>query len=745
MINTKEIIKNYKKGVEFEIVAMNTDFFHLFLDHAPPNLTPEETVEYKISDNEKYIEYKNKITLKKKTGLFVEHYDDVYFTIRNEEEKEVKSLKKSDFPVRYRKRYFFKKEEYPNWRFDLSENIIDEKKSYHIEAEFIETKPTEKEINDIFLLFKKYMILYDLQTILKKNNDNMRSFLNRPIDITLKEINKIKKGYAVSEKADGERCILHYNRRKNVYAVFQPFEIKYVGTHNLKLFKSSVLDCEYSDKYYVFDMLVNNGKNITKENLFKRYSNLKGYLTEEVLLKKVYNLKNNENIYKLSDTIYNGEHPYEIDGLIYTPIYQGYYSRNIYKWKPVEKQTIDFLIREIESDGDYKRYNLYASCRKDERDYELFPFSKNSLYFPYLFTPSPVSKIKVKIVKKNGEEYGNYNNIPVKDNTILEFYYDKEEKDEEMRWKPYRIRLDKTKGYLDNFLEGKFEVNNGPNSCRTAFNIWDLIQNPVTEDLIFGKVYYTTNKKAELPLYKYNNMIKSYLYSKYLKKNQDLLEIAGGKGGDFWKILKSGAKYVLLFDIDKMGLLQAENRYKKIKDGFNLNLVQFDPLTENINKIRNASKVEKFDVISCQFAFHYFMQNNKTIDRIIDLIDAFLKNGGYFMFTAYDGKKVFEKLEDTLEYKIKDLTFAKIEKDYKQKEFKNYGQKIKVFVDKIGSEHQEYLINDDYVNKKFSKKGIDLVESENFGDKLSEFRSTLSEGEIEYIKLHKFNVYKKSN
>jgi len=53
------------------------------------------------------------------------------------------------------------------------------------------------------------------------------------------------------------------------------------------------------------------------------------------------------------------------------------------------------------------------------------------------------------------------------------------------------------------------------------------------------------------------------------------------------------------------------------------------------------------------------------------------------------------------------------------------------------------LINNAYITEELGKKGIELVESENFETKLSEFGKDLSEDEIKYISLHRYVVYRK--
>ena len=109
---------------------------------------------------------------------------------------------------------------------------------------------------------------------------------------------------------------------------------------------------------------------------------------------------------------------------------------------------------------------------------ELFPFIKDdSEQFPYYFEISPEADIELKTQKGNkiiNKSIKYYNDkkkdikVPIEDNTIIEFSYDKDEKDEIKRWKPYRLRLDKTREYLQFANEGKYRGDAGPNGWKTA-------------------------------------------------------------------------------------------------------------------------------------------------------------------------------------------------------------------------------------------------------------------------------------
>ena len=56
---------------------------------------------------------------------------------------------------------------------------------------------------------------------------------------------------------------------------------------------------------------------------------------------------------------------------------------------------------------------------------------------------------------------------------------------------------------------------------------------------------------------------------------------------------------------------------------------------------------EGFDVVSCQFALHYFFSDIDAANSFLRNVSETCKIGGYFVGTCYSGERVFEKLEET--------------------------------------------------------------------------------------------------
>ena len=186
--------------------------------------------------------------------------------------------------------------------------------------------------------------------------------------------------------------------------------------------------------------------------------------------------------------VYKAKYPYELDGLIYTPINKPYWT-NPYKWKPQESCTIDFLIKIISKTKTKVKLCLYIVMnQKDLSQYnykisptlrKMFNITDNMKFIPYPFIPNGNKDVCTTelTIKKDM-----YDNIPIKDDTIVEFKYNFKNK-KGTPWLPIHFREDKQKIYEEAKKRGSFE---GMNGIRSALSAWDCIENPITEKIVFS-------------------------------------------------------------------------------------------------------------------------------------------------------------------------------------------------------------------------------------------------------------------
>jgi SAM-dependent methyltransferase len=119
-----------------------------------------------------------------------------------------------------------------------------------------------------------------------------------------------------------------------------------------------------------------------------------------------------------------------------------------------------------------------------------------------------------------------------------------------------------------------------------------------------------------------------------------------------------------------------------------------------------------FDVLSSQFAIHYFFKTDETLANFIYNINLCLKEGGYFIGTCFDGNRIVEALtdKDTINGQKNDTTIWSIERKYDMP-FKpmQTGQTIKVFMESINQHIDEYVVDFDLLVDSLKKENIRLL------------------------------------
>jgi SAM-dependent methyltransferase len=702
--------------------------------------------------------------------------------------------------------------------------------------------------NESKLIIDEYNQLIDQYKRKYNRNQEFRRFGPKPVSLKIKNILpdqqigdiSILKNYTVTEKADGEGMLLFVAKNKNVYLINNSSNIINTGLkHNNT---NTLIDGEFITKdkfgknikqFMCFDIYFDNDKDVTNNPLYELDGNIESELNRTKLIKNfLSNLKNqkssitikpktfyrtdNKNsIFKLSQTIYDQNFDYHIDGLIFTPtggLHENKASlfgswERLFKWKPPEENTIDFLIKIKESiillnNNRYKSCELYVGANDiDNFDpYLIFTNKIQYNYKPHLYIEYCLIPIddNNNIITKNNEIVSN--------NTIIEFSYNNSEENinDSLRWIPYRIRHDKT----DIYLITK-SIASGANDITTVRNIWETIIDPISKELITGIINTSTlernsdqnsndpyyNRKFNrfnsfiYPMQKFHGLVirGKYLYSIF--KNiipKSLLEIACGKGGDFNRWIDYKYNPVVGIDINLDNLMNKNDGiYMRYLDNIkkkktvpnciflnmdatklwdtnyiqNINKVNQDPedysrtqyfakiafglnninskkskeLTGN-NYLNNFNNIfnEKFDFISCQFAIHYFFENEDKLNSFINNIDNHLKNNGYFFGTCLDGervnKKIIESNNDKVQGLLNDTVLWQITKKYDSYDLinihNNYGKKIDVYVESIGQEMSEYLVDFNLLVHKLGQKNIKLLNDDDL--KFLNIKSSIS-------------------
>ncbi len=314
----------------------------------------------------------------------------------------------------------------------------------------------------------------------------------------------------------------------------------------------------------------------------------------------------------------------------------------------------------------------------------------------------------------------------------------------------------------------------------------DYSNTSIEKILDTGDVYYSRNIPRESllsinMLNFHNQCIKKKLYE-YSTDRNSLLELCGGEGGDMNRWLDYQYSFVLSIDLVKRNiynprsggysrLIKRKNQLKRINSGEKIyfpdivfvvgdcskpintgeaSKVVNDEESENILKIvMNANRNNqhhlrhiagkgrnKFSVCSCQFAIHYFFENEEKLNGFLSNVSNNLKKEGIFFATFMDGTNVIKELEKNEEgiikgiKKIEDnteiITWAIIKRYNDDLETK-YGKQIGVFIENTQKVIPEYLVDLDTLVSKAKEFNLELIETNTFEEDFNNIKSNISE------------------
>jgi hypothetical protein len=548
---------------------------------------------------------------------------------------------------------------------------------------------------------------------------------------------------------------------------------------------------------------IKNGLQFTKKNFYE----MDPTITEPI--------EDQYKIFTACKFILESTYIYNTDGIIFTPKYYGVGSiykdragpkrkktwEYSFKWKPSSFNTIDFLVKtkknntntdlilNLYQDGmntvnissqitEYKVLYLLIGTNQiydspcetlykgDFLDVVVDRYGKPQNYIPAVFKPTcpPDNEAGIcNILLKNGQLKTEEDEV-FTENMIVEFKYDKDA-DPRWRWKPLRVRYDKTSRYK----RGDREYGN---SFEVADSNWRSIFMPITvenittganippiseiEDKYYNRsnnITYTTSLREFHNLY-----VKKKIITSVSKPRNKLIDYACGKAGDLSKWMESKLSFVFGIDLYADNLnhksngacyrfLDSKKKNNNIPDALFVhgdctkNIKNGDALFSEKDKIitnsvfgvgsKQESKsvgkyVEQlygiakhgFQVSSCQFAIHYFFETVDTCDNFLKNISECTQKDGYFIGTCYDGKKIFDLLKDKSSFRINkdEHTIWEIKKQYTNSEFRDdassFGYGIEVYQESINMRFTEYLVNFEYFIRLMKVYGFELLTEE---------------------------------
>lgn len=627
----------------------------------------------------------------------------------------------------------------------------------------------------------------------------------------------ITRGYTVTIKADGDRAGLYIAKDRRVLKIDKTNKFVWTGiSAKTDKYVGTFLDGEYlplQNKFCIFDMYRIGNQNISNLPLFMdsfeedtespksrlgHAMKFSEHYKEEftvlpgstfVIETKEFASGDSENMEECIRNIWNKKNSYGfgVDGLIFTPRdapipddnspdRSGRVWLRVYKWKPADQNSIDFLIRisnEIVQDTtlNKKCYKAMLFVSRDPTKFTVHPreVMTGELENPRLSSPGRVPTLFLAEVPQNDDAYKI--NVPVdfldehgkrvEDNTIVECSYVIPEQGSSY-WNIMRTRYDKTYQYR---VDKQQQYGN---DIVTANSVWTSIHYPVTiENLttnlvtspltdIDEDVYYRTDVKRRERLfqqvYSFHLGIKNELYEEYVKSGNDLLELAVGQGGDLPRWKSRRVKHIVGMDLSLTNLASqvgAAARYLKdmIKSRpppalfVQGNMTSYplfgqgehtpeekylailrgerDAPTKYLKQFKGLNK---FDVVSCQFAMHYACETAESFENFAKNVSEACKDGGYFFGTCSNGTEIYSLLQDR--QKNEPYLFIKDDKcageyiklydgEWNDREF---GKSVSVMLESFDRPSIEYLVPFEGVKEIMAKHGMTCILEKGFRD-----------------------------
>lgn len=617
-----------------------------------------------------------------------------------------------------------------------------------------------------------------LQNISEINYSNTRrlsikQLLPQVRDMSKKEyfniINECPNKYYVTEKTDGERVVLFIIKNFIGYLTTS----KWTDLHTCsEITFSAIFDCELFDNvFYIFDVLWYNYDNKYPmqifmcpfmlrlqllQNIFDKIKSIVFSPDIRITLKNFtklnanYSMIINEQLKKITDVT---------DGLIFTYAYDPYMATTYFKWKPIEKLSIDFIAKlcpkELLGVLPYEKkrgkylYLLFVGIRHDmcrafnlkkfTHHHKLFSLAKRTDYFPIPFSPS-----------SNPTAYLFWYENASLDNKVIELIY------ANAQWQLLRIRDDKHTDYLNEQCFG--------NDYRTAELIWNKYHNIFTTNYLLAdpstmkeELYFVKDNSADyIGLRKFDNYVKENILFSVISdniKSSCLIDLGAGKGQDFLKYIRFKIQNILFVDsnannIDEivarkyLYFEQQHFKHTSVKVNVLCCSVMDNDFVAKIKKITPGSKL-----IVCNFAIHYMVKNKSTAQQYAQVISDILEPGGRLIITYLNGKKIFNLLSEQ-KHRNAEWNCGKysIRRKYISNIYTGSNQKIEIKLPFSNGYYEEYLFNIDILTDAFKAMKINEESRGTFAEFIDAYSRNyinykLDAHDCQYVQLNEYVVY----
>ncbi|KAJ1678632.1 mRNA cap guanine-N7 methyltransferase [Spiromyces aspiralis] len=142
----------------------------------------------------------------------------------------------------------------------------------------------------------------------------------------------------------------------------------------------------------------------------------------------------------------------------------------------------------------------------------------------------------------------------------------------------------------------------------------------------------------------FNNWIKSVLIGMHTKRDDKVLDLGCGKGGDLRKWAKAGIAELVGMDIAEISIKQARERYEAMPNArFKARFYAQDCFSISIKRTIQPQEY-RANVVSMQFCMHYAFETERKARTMLQNVTEHLEVGGAFIGTIPDAYWLVKKL-----------------------------------------------------------------------------------------------------
>lgn len=420
------------------------------------------------------------------------------------------------------------------------------------------------------------------------------------------------------------------------------------------------------------------------------------------------------SVRKIYDSFEAKQLPYEIDGIVVTPINTPYLSddpenmrstAHILKWK--HQVTIDFEVRR--DSGGYRLYYVKEQSREDRDNIAVEKLE-------FTGTPRHPFNPRKQLIIPDG--------VIESAVTIAEFVFDPVTK----KLVYYRPRPEKS----------------SPNSGKPVFDNWFDMHSSMTLSDMRGETLFFYRK--------YHNQIKSGLFN-YDPKVKTLLDIGSGQGGDIAK----WRKYDHIIAVEPVNDERRGEFFKRLRDTDMSDKVTLiyaggEDWETIVPIVLDKTGGCGVDAISLMDSMTFFWKSDEMYQRLLETISLCLSEDGCIYWKVMDGQSVRQLLRPkfSLDHQDKVIFRGSIDSSYPESDNTQKGMievldwninEIQFTLPGIVDTQVEYLTNLRQFTHDLDKLGI-VAEKMFFADDDSKF---IASSYLQLSKLYSYGVFRRQS